>query len=65
MRVLNYEEAAGRMGVVRRSLERLIARGEGPAVITLSPRRVGILETDFENWLMSRRRAAPGEASEK
>jgi predicted DNA-binding transcriptional regulator AlpA len=63
MRVLNYEEAAGRMGVVRRSLERLIARGEGPSVIHLSPRRRGILESDFEKWLISRRRAAPGEAS--
>ena len=61
MRILNYEEAAGRMGVVRRSLERLIARGEGPSVIFLSPRRRGILESDFEQWLMSRRRAAPGE----
>jgi hypothetical protein len=38
MRVLSYEEAAGRMGVVRRSLERLIARGEGPAVITCRDR---------------------------
>jgi hypothetical protein len=63
MRVLNYEEAAGRMGVVRRSLERLIARGEGPSVIHLSPRRRGILESDFEKWLISRRRAAPGEVS--
>lgn len=63
MRVLNYEEAAGRMGVVRRSLERLIARGEGPSVIRLRPRRRGILESDVERWLLSRRRAVPGEAS--
>jgi excisionase family DNA binding protein len=61
MRVLNYEEAAGRMGVVRRSLERLIARGEGPAIIYLGERRRGILESDFEQWLLSRRHAAPGE----
>jgi len=63
MRVLNYEEAAGRMGVVRRSLERLISRGEGPAIIHLGQRRRGILESDFENWLLSRRHASPGAAS--
>jgi predicted DNA-binding transcriptional regulator AlpA len=62
MRVLNYEECAGRLGVVRRSLERLIERGEGPPVIDISPRRVGVLESDFEAWLMTRRRAAPGSA---
>ena len=56
MRVLNYEEAAGRMGIVRRSLERLIANGEGPNVVFLSQRRRGILEADFEEWLLSRRR---------
>lgn len=58
MRVLNYEEAAGRMGIVRRSLERLIANGEGPNVVFLSQRRRGILEADFEEWLLSRRRPA-------
>ncbi len=64
MRVLNFEEAAGRMGIVRRSLERLIARGEGPSVIHLSPRRRGILESDFEKWLLTRRRAARGETTD-
>ena len=65
MRVLNYEECAGRMGIVRRSFERLISRGEGPSVIFLSPRRRGILESDFEQWLLTRRRPAPGAPSRK
>jgi excisionase family DNA binding protein len=61
MRVLSYAEAASRAGIARRSLERLIAEGEGPAVVHISRRRRGILETDLERWLLSRRRAAPGE----
>ncbi len=61
MRVLSYDEAAGRAGFVRRSLERLIACGEGPAIVHISPRRRGILESDLDAWLVSRRRPAPGE----
>lgn len=60
-RVLSYDEAAGRAGFVRRSLERLIAKGEGPAVVHVSERRRGILEHDLEAWLMARRHAPPGE----
>lgn len=46
MHVLFYDEAARRAGIVRRSLERLIAEGEGPAVIHISQRRryEGILQ---------------------
>ena len=61
MKVLSYDEAATRAGIVRRSLERLIAEGEGPAVIHISQRRRGVLESDLEQWLLSRRRAAPSE----
>jgi predicted DNA-binding transcriptional regulator AlpA len=61
-RVLSYDEAAGRAGFVRRTLERLIAVGDGPAVIELSARRRGILESDLEAWLLGRRRPAPGAA---
>ena len=60
MQILRYEEAAKRAGLVRRSLERLIARGEGPAIVHISDRRRGILESDLEKWLLSRRRPAPG-----
>lgn len=63
MKVLSYDEAAARAGIVRRSLERQIAKGEGPSVVHVSMRRRGILEGDLEKWLLSRRRAAPGDAS--
>jgi hypothetical protein len=65
MQVLSYNEAAARAGIVRRTLERLISVGEGPATIELSARRRGILDRDLETWLLSRRRPAPGETADK
>ena len=63
MKVLSYNEAAARAGIVRRTLERLISVGEGPTTVALSARRRGILERDFEAWLLKRRRPAPGEVA--
>jgi hypothetical protein len=57
--VYSYNQAAAITGLARRTLERLIALGEGPAIIELSPRRRGILETDLITWLQKRRRTAP------
>jgi hypothetical protein len=57
--VYSYNQAAAITGLARRTLERLIALGEGPAVIELSPRRRGILENDLIGWLHERRRVAP------
>jgi predicted DNA-binding transcriptional regulator AlpA len=57
--VYSYNQAAAITGLARRTLERLIALGEGPAIIELSPRRRGILESDLIIWLHKRRRAAP------
>ena len=57
--VYAYDEAAAIAGLARRTLERLIALGEGPAIIELSPRRRGILESDLISWLHKRRRTAP------
>jgi predicted DNA-binding transcriptional regulator AlpA len=65
MQVLSYNEAASRAGIVRRTLERLISLGEGPAVVNLSARRRGILDDDLEKWVRSRRRRTPGEAAAK
>jgi predicted DNA-binding protein (UPF0251 family) len=48
MQVLSYNEAAARAGIVRRTLERLISIGEGPATIELSARRRGVLDRDLE-----------------
>lgn len=60
MIVISIDEVAKRMGVVRRTVERLIAEGEGPTVIRLSARRIGILESEFQRWLTSRQRPAAG-----
>jgi predicted DNA-binding transcriptional regulator AlpA len=61
MKVLDYNEAARLGKITRRTLERQIADGVGPATVQLSKRRVGILESDLERGLNSRRRPAPGE----
>ena len=63
MQVLSYNQAAARANLCRRSFERLIALGIGPAIIEISTRRRGILESDFEAWLLARRRAPPGESA--
>ena len=47
MRILNYEEVAGRAGIVRRTLEREIEQGRGPRVVEISTRRRGVLESDL------------------
>ncbi len=48
------------MGRSVRHLERMIAVGEGPPIIKLGPRAVGIAEDDGEAWLASRRVTPPG-----
>jgi predicted DNA-binding transcriptional regulator AlpA len=48
------------MGRSVRHLERMIAIGEGPPIIKLGPRAVGISEADGEAWLASRRVVPPG-----
>lgn len=63
MKVLNYYEAAERAGIVRRTLERMISLGEGPATVEVSKRRRGVLDVDLDAWLLTRRRPAPGEIS--
>ena len=60
--VYSYDEAAEIADIARRTLERLIAVSKGPAVVELSPRRRGILESDLITWLHKRRRTASTEA---
>jgi hypothetical protein len=64
MQVLTFDEAAKRASLTRRSVERLLSIGEGPATVSLGKRRRGILDCDLERWLLSRRRPAPHEQSE-
>ena len=56
MRIISLVEAANRANQSLRTLQRQIAEGNGPAVFDISERRRGILESDFEEWLLARRR---------
>jgi predicted DNA-binding transcriptional regulator AlpA len=58
MKILSYNECAYRAGIVRRSFERQIADGKGPPVVHVTARRRGVLEADFEAWILSRRHGA-------
>lgn len=64
-RVLTLDQVAERSGTTRRNIERLNAAGKGPRLIQISPRKIGVREIDFEKWLESRLRPAPGKADEK
>jgi predicted DNA-binding transcriptional regulator AlpA len=59
-RIISKKVFAERMGRSVRHLERMIAVGEGPPIIKLGPRAVGISEDDAEAWLASRRVTPPG-----
>ncbi len=63
-RVLSKQEIAMRLGCSERNVDRLIKVGDGPPVLRISPRRVGVLQSDFETWLGARRRpqASPAAA---
>jgi hypothetical protein len=61
MKVLTYQEAANQASINLRTLQREFSLGRGPATVALSARRRGVLEVDLDAWLISRRRAAPGE----
>ena len=63
MHIRLIREAAQKLGVSIRTLQRWISVGEGPAVVELGSRRKGILDDDLEGWVLSRRRAPPGEAA--
>ena len=56
MRVISFREVAERTNLSVRTLQRQIAKGQGPAVTVISERRLGILEGDLEQWLLGRRR---------
>ena len=60
MRVLTYQESADRASITIRTFQRECSLGRGPTTVALSARRRGVLESDFESWLMARRCPAPG-----
>jgi predicted DNA-binding transcriptional regulator AlpA len=57
-RVLSLKEWAKLNGFSLMTGKRLIAAGEGPTVIQLSPRRVGVRMVDNARWQAARLRQA-------
>lgn len=53
-RPLSPAEAASRLGISTRSLERWRAAGFGPAFLRVSAHRVVYQEADLTGWLASR-----------
>lgn len=58
--ILSKAQSARRLGTSVRQLERLNAAGEGPPIIRLGTRKVGILDSDLDAWIASRRVVPPG-----
>lgn len=54
IQVLSIEAAARVAGVSTQTFRRLCKNGNGPQLIRLSPRRIGIRVRDLDAWLASR-----------
>jgi predicted DNA-binding transcriptional regulator AlpA len=52
--VRSIPEIAQVIGISPATMQRLIARGDGPETIRLSPRRVGISDVALAAWLAKR-----------
>jgi predicted DNA-binding transcriptional regulator AlpA len=52
--VRSIKKRAVELGLADSTLRDLIAKGEGPAVVRLSPGRVGIRTSDLRAWLDAR-----------
>jgi hypothetical protein len=61
-KVMTFAEVAEAAGVSLSTLRREIARGSGPEVVSLSPRRKGIRSDCYHRWLDTRTNAARGTA---
>ena len=59
-KILSKKQFADRIGRSVRHLERLISEGEGPPLVKLGVRAVGIDEADGDNWIAGRRMVPPG-----
>ena len=51
MQVLSLDQAAFKVGVVRRTLERMLAQGTGPTKVQVSERRRGCIPLSGSLWL--------------
>jgi predicted DNA-binding transcriptional regulator AlpA len=59
-KILTKKQFAERIGRSVRHLERLISEGEGPPLVRLGVRAVGIEEHDGNAWIAARRVLPPG-----
>jgi predicted DNA-binding transcriptional regulator AlpA len=59
-KILSKKQFADRIGRSVRHLERLISEGEGPPIVRLGVRAVGIDEADGDAWIAARRKIPPG-----
>ena len=55
LRVLDYDECVRRWGGSRRTWDRMMGQCKGPPTVKISERRRGVLEPDFEAWLLTLR----------
>jgi predicted DNA-binding transcriptional regulator AlpA len=58
LRVLTLKEFAAMCGLSIATVKRMIANGEGPQIIRLSPRRIGVRMIDALRWQEARLRKA-------
>ena len=57
--ILLLKEAATQLRVSQRHLERLIHKGDGPPLVALGTRRVGIRFADLKKWVDDRTEPMP------
>jgi len=53
-RVLTVKESAAFAALSLSTFKRIIRAGDGPAIVKLSERRIGIREGDLTRWLAER-----------
>lgn len=54
-RIMSFAQWCELLGISAATGRRILARGEGPPVIRLSERRIGIDAHDNDSWLSSRK----------
>jgi predicted DNA-binding transcriptional regulator AlpA len=55
-RVLSFRQWYELNGISRTTAKRLVAAGNGPRIIRLAPRRIGVRESDAAAWQAARMR---------
>jgi predicted DNA-binding transcriptional regulator AlpA len=55
-RVMNFKEWVKAAGISEKCGRYLIERGDGPPIVRLGPKRIGIRVCDHRTWLTSRTR---------